>query len=96
MRVAELRTSDRNPRTISTGRFENLKRSLQEDRDFLDARPLLVNSYPGRENIVIGGNMRLRAARDTPARVMPRPQDGPKSHRSNPRSATSARVVYRL
>jgi ParB-like chromosome segregation protein Spo0J len=64
MRVSELRPYDRNPRTISTSRLENLKSSIQEDRDFLDARPLLVNSYPGRENIVIGGNMRLRAAQD--------------------------------
>lgn len=64
MRVADLRPSDRNPRTISTNRFENLKRSLERDREFLDARPLLVNSYPGRENIVIAGNMRLRAAQE--------------------------------
>jgi hypothetical protein len=32
MRVADLRASDRNPRTISTVRLENLKSSLQEDR----------------------------------------------------------------
>jgi len=64
MRVTELRPSNRNPQTISTSRFQNLKRSLQQDRDFLDARPLLVNSYPGRENIVVAGNMRLRAAQD--------------------------------
>ncbi len=63
-KVADLRPSDRNPRTISTSRFENLKRSLEQDREFLDARPLLVNAYPGRENIVIAGNMRLRAAQD--------------------------------
>jgi len=36
MRVKELRPSDRNPRTISTGRLESLKRSLQQDRDFLE------------------------------------------------------------
>ena len=64
MRLDELRPSGRNPRSISTSRFENLKRSLEQDRAFLDARPLLVNTYPGRENVVIGGNMRLRAARD--------------------------------
>ena len=64
MRVADLRPSDRNPRTISTARLENLKRSLREDRAFLDARPLLVNSHPGRENMVIAGNMRLRAAQE--------------------------------
>ena len=62
MRLADLRPSDRNPRIISTSRFENLKRSLEQDRAFLDARPLLVNSYPGRESIVIAGNIRLRAA----------------------------------
>ncbi len=62
MRVADLRPSNRNPRTISSGRLENLKRSLQQDRQFLEARPLLVNSYPGREHVVIAGNMRLRAA----------------------------------
>ncbi len=64
MRVADLRPSERNPRTISTSRFENLKRSLLQDREFLNARPLLVNAYPGRENVVIAGNMRLRAAQD--------------------------------
>jgi DNA modification methylase len=64
MPVADLRPSDRNPRTISTDRLENLKRSLHDDRAFLDARPLLVNSYPGRENVVIAGNMRLHAARE--------------------------------
>lgn len=64
MNVAELHPSDRNPRTISASRFENLKRSLEQDRDFLHARPLLVNSYPGRENIVIAGNMRLRAVKE--------------------------------
>ncbi len=80
MRVADLRASDRNPRTISTGRLENLKRSLEQDRAFLDARPLLVNSYPGRENVVIAGNMRLRAAQqlgweDVPVLVVSLPPD---------------------
>lgn len=59
MRVADLRPSNRNPRTISPSRFENLKRSLEQDREFLDARPLLVNSYPGRENVVIAGNINI-------------------------------------
>jgi hypothetical protein len=35
MRVSELRPYDRNPRTISTSRLENLKSSIHEDRDFL-------------------------------------------------------------
>ncbi len=71
MRVSELRPSERNPRTISSERLENLKRSLTQDRNFLEARPLLVNSYPGRENVVIAGNMRLRAARELGWREVP-------------------------
>jgi DNA modification methylase len=80
MRVSALRPSDRNPRSISASRLENLKRSLQDDREFLDARPLLVNSYPGRENVVIAGNMRLRAAQelgwqDVPVLIVSLPPD---------------------
>ncbi len=43
MRVADLRPSDRDPRTISASRFENLKRSLQQVREFLNARALLAS-----------------------------------------------------
>ena len=52
-------------------RLDNLKGSLEQDRGFLDARPLLINSYPGRENIVIAGNMRLRAAQELGREQLP-------------------------
>lgn len=56
--VRRLRPWDRNPRTISTERFDALKRSLEHEPDHLRARPL-VALPDGR---VIAGNMRVRAA----------------------------------
>ena len=64
-----------NPRYIKDEKFELLKRSLQESPEMLHLRELLV--YPhGDTYIVIGGNMRLRAAQDLgieelPCKVLP-------------------------
>ena len=63
-RVSDLRPYDRNPRKISRSQLDSLKRSLEGDRDFLEARPLIVNTYPGCENVVIAGNQRLLAAQE--------------------------------
>jgi ParB-like chromosome segregation protein Spo0J len=57
-RVADLRCFERNPRRISPERLEALKRSLEEDREMLLARPLIA-LVDGR---VICGNQRLLAA----------------------------------
>lgn len=65
----------RNPRFIKDERFEKLKKSLQEDPEMLELRELIV--YPhGNKFVVIGGNMRLRAAKqlgfkDMPCKVLP-------------------------
>lgn len=69
----------RNPRFIKDERFEKLKKSLQDDPEMLNLRELIV--YPhGNKFVVIGGNMRLRAAKklgfkDMPCKVLP--QDTP-------------------
>lgn len=64
-----------NPRFIKDEKFEALKKSLQESPEFLKARPLLV--FPLNDKfIVVGGNQRLRAAKqlkfkDIPCYVLP-------------------------
>ena len=64
-----------NPRYIKDEKFDLLKRSLQESPEMLHLRELLV--YPhGDTYIVIGGNMRLRAAEELgieelPCKVLP-------------------------
>lgn len=69
----------RNPRFIKDERFEKLKKSLQDDPEMLNLRELIV--YPhGNKFVVIGGNMRLRAAKQLGFKEMPckvLPEDTP-------------------
>ncbi len=64
-----------NPRHIKDEKFELLKRSLKESPEMLHLRELLVFPYEDAY-IVIGGNMRLRAAEELgieelPCKVLP-------------------------
>lgn len=64
-----------NPRSWTKGDIEKLARSLQETPELFEARPCIV--YPlGDKYIVLGGNMRLTAAKtlkykDVPCIVIP-------------------------
>lgn len=59
-----------NPRTIKTESFDRLVKSLQDCPDLFDARPLICSDRTG-ELIVLGGNMRLEAARKLEYREVP-------------------------
>lgn len=58
-KIDELIHPDYNPRQIKEHDFNNLKRSLTE---FEAVEPAIVNSHPGREGFIVGGNQRIRAA----------------------------------
>lgn len=59
-----------NPRQWKSKEFEELKRSIRECPELLDARGCLV--YPhGGEFVVIGGNMRLSACKELKMREVP-------------------------
>lgn len=60
VQVDALTNNPTNPRSITTDRFEQLKRTLAAERDLLRVRPIIALT-DGR---VIAGNMRLRAATD--------------------------------
>jgi DNA modification methylase len=57
--IPDLRFADYNPRKLSTKQAEDLRKSL---KGFGIVEPAVVNSYPGRENVVIGGEQRIRQA----------------------------------
>ena len=57
--IGQLKPSGYNPREISKHDFEALRRSI---RKFGFVEPIVVNRYAGRENVVIGGHQRLKAA----------------------------------
>ena len=53
----KLRTSPSNPRAIRENKMEQLMRSIAEDPELMQARPLIVNERME----VLAGNQRLRA-----------------------------------
>lgn len=57
VKVADLRENPDNPRIISEKEFGRLVKSIQEFPEMLRLRPIIVD----KDNVVIGGNMRLKA-----------------------------------
>ena len=68
MKISELKPAEYNPRKISNESMEQLKESLKK---FEVVDPLIVNCAEGRNGIVIGGHMRLRAAVELGLKEMP-------------------------
>jgi phosphoribosylpyrophosphate synthetase len=60
--ISSLKELDYNPRKSSRNDLSLLAKSLQDNPEFFLARPIIASTRTG-ENIVIAGNMRLRAAR---------------------------------
>ncbi|MDR1913550.1 MAG: ParB N-terminal domain-containing protein [Clostridiales bacterium] len=65
----------KNPRFIKDSKFEKLKKSLQDDPEMLNLRELLVFQH-GKKYVIIGGNMRYRAAlelgiKELPCKIIP-------------------------
>lgn len=59
-----------NPRLIKDDKFEKLKKSLKDYPEMLELRELLVFKW-GEEYVIIGGNMRYRAAVDLDIEELP-------------------------
>lgn len=59
--ISELKSPPYNPRKWDAEAKEQLKESLKR-YGFVD--PILLNNAPGRENIIIGGNFRVEAAKE--------------------------------
>ena len=53
----------KNPRSFTQTDLDRTKRSLDEDADFLQERPLLAVPGPDKTLVVFAGNLRLTAAR---------------------------------
>lgn len=60
VRIQEVKTNPNNPRIIKDDKFKKLVRSIKEFPEMLKLRPIVVDE----NNIVLGGNMRLRACKE--------------------------------
>lgn len=68
--ISELVLMDKNPRKISKENFERLKKSLQNNKEFFEARPIICSNRTG-QNIIIAGNQRYRAAKELGMKKVP-------------------------
>jgi len=60
--IKELKELPGNPRTIKKDQFEKLKKSIQDNADYFEARPIILSNRTG-ENIILAGNQRYKAAK---------------------------------
>ena len=66
--IKQLKPSEYNPRKISKESLEQLKESV---RRFRMVDPIIVNFAPTRKDVVIGGHMRLRGAKELGLKEIP-------------------------
>ena len=65
--IGKIKPNPNNPRIIKDDKFHKLVKSIQEFPEMLEIRPIVVNS----DNIVLGGNMRLKACKEAGLKKVP-------------------------
>ena len=60
MKLSKIKSNPNNPRVIKDDKFQKLVKSIQEFPKMMALRPMIINS----DNIVLGGNMRLKALKE--------------------------------
>jgi DNA modification methylase len=69
--ITRIKPNPKNPRVIKDANFEKLKRSIQEFPEMLEKRPLVCYTDTDGKLVVLGGNMRLKAAKDLGIQELP-------------------------
>jgi len=66
-KLSQIKTNPNNPRLIKDDKFKKLVKSIKEFPEMLSIRPIVVNE----DNIVLGGNMRLKACKEAGLKEIP-------------------------
>ena len=69
-KLSELKKLPNNPRTIKGESFKSLCRSIQDNPDYFEARPLILSDRTG-ELVIIAGNQRYEAAKHLKLKEIP-------------------------
>ena len=67
MKLSEIKQNPNNPRLIKDEKFQKLVKSSKEFPKMMALRPMVINS----DNIVLGGNMRLKALKELGYKEVP-------------------------
>jgi hypothetical protein len=60
MKLKDIKPNPNNPRVLRDDKFQKLKQSIKEFPKMLSLRPMVIDE----NNVVLGGNMRLRALQE--------------------------------
>ena len=70
-KINNIKPNPRNPRLIRDSRFDSLCTSLREFPEMLEKRPLVCFTDTDGKFVVLGGNMRLEAAKEIGLKELP-------------------------
>ena len=60
MKLTDIKSNPNNPRVIKDDKFKKLVKSIKEFPKMMELRPMVINN----DNVVLGGNMRLKALKE--------------------------------
>lgn len=69
-KLSELKKLPNNPRQIKDDQFKSLVKSIQDNPDYFEARPIIVSNRTG-ELVIIAGNQRYEAAKNLKLKTVP-------------------------
>jgi len=69
--IAEIKSNPKNPRVIKDEKFAKLVQSLKDFPEMLEKRPLVCFTDTDGKLVVLGGNMRLKAAKEIGLKELP-------------------------
>ena len=67
IKLSKIKPNPNNPRVIKDEKFEKLKKSIKDFPKMMELRPMVIN----KDNIVLGGNMRLKALKELGYKEVP-------------------------
>jgi hypothetical protein len=71
VKIEAIKANSKNPRVIKDNKFRKLVQSIREFPDMLNKRPLICFTDVDKKYVVLGGNMRLKAAQEIGLKEMP-------------------------
>jgi ParB-like chromosome segregation protein Spo0J len=69
--ISEIKPNPNNPRVIKDDKFNKLVKSITEFPEMLEKRPLVCFTDTDGKLVVLGGNMRLKAAKEVGLKELP-------------------------
>ena len=67
VKISQIKPNPQNPRIIKDNKYKKLVQSIKDFPEMLNIRPIVVNHH----NIVLGGNMRLKACKEAGLKEVP-------------------------